>query len=131
MLRDHSLYGSWGSRSGRYGGSGSSTGIALALFLVLIVVLGGLACNSYYQDSAVTFKLNDKERVAVEGGGEYRLYTEGETFVLKDSIIKGRLDTADEYGRMREGTTYQCKAFGWRIPLFSKFRNVHDCVAVS
>ncbi len=97
------------------------------LALICCLAIGACAGN-YYKDHTVQVTVTGKESVSVEGGGhEYRIYGSNETFVMEDSIAKGRFRTADDYGKLRQGQTYNCKAFGWRVPLFSGFRNLHDC----
>lgn len=108
-----------------------SGGYALATAVVVILlVLGVGACASaYYGDDPVRITVNDKESVAKGNneGHEYRVYTNKGTFVMKDSIIKGRFATGDDYGKLQKGKTYDCKAFGFRVPLFSSFKNLHGC----
>jgi hypothetical protein len=98
-----------------------------AIAATLALALGGVGCSSYLNDSQVTIKVMDKESVAVEGGHEYRVYTDTETYVMKDSIFKGRFRTSNDYAHLVTGQTYTCTAFGWRVPLFSMFENLRDC----
>lgn len=102
--------------------------VIAAVVTVLLAVGIGACATSYYADSKVTFNLRDKNIVPTgKDGHDYRLGTDGETFVIEDSIIKGQLNTGDIYFRLHVGRKYTCDAYGWRIPLFSSFRAVHNC----
>lgn len=105
----------------------ASMGVGAILVLAALV---GVAFGAFYLSSQETVEVTvaDKERVCSstsEGSScEYRVYAEGETFVNKDSIIFRKFDSADVQGQLREGETYQVDVAGWRIPLFSTFRNI-------
>lgn len=100
--------------------------IAIIVALLLVVGIGSCAV-SYYGDDQVRVTIKQKESVNTQDGHEYRVYTDQGTFIMGDSLIKGRLDTADEYGALEEGKTYNCEAYGFRVPLFSSFKNLHSC----
>lgn len=100
-------------------------GIA-ALILVLVIVVG----TSYYHDSTVRVAVTGKESVNTSDGHEYRIYANDEVYVMEDSIIKGRFRTANDYARLQPHHTYECKAWGWRVPLLSMFKNLRDCKEV-
>lgn len=102
---------------------------ALALILVLGVVFA--SCSSYYKDSQVKITVTGKESVNTGDGHEYRVYTKDETYVMKDSLLKGRFRTSNDYGALQSGHTYICTKFGWRVPLFSMFQNLRDCKPVA
>lgn len=106
--------------------------LIIAILIASALVVGIGACGvSYYSDENVRITIKDKESVNTQSGHEYRVYTDQGTFVMKDTLVKGRFDTADDYAALDEGQAYDCKAFGFRVPLFSSFKNLHECVAVS
>lgn len=82
---------------------------------------------SYYKDTPVTIVVKDKESISKGGGHEYRIYTDREVYAMKDSIVKGRFRTANDYAALDSGKTYRCQSFGWRVPVFSTFENLHSC----
>lgn len=97
--------------------------------LLCALLLGG--CVAYNQDSTVTLKVTGKESVNTQDGHEYRIYAEDEVYVMKDNLVKGRFRTANDYARIKEGKTYSCTSNGWRIPVFSTFKNLRDCQEVT
>lgn len=108
-------------------------GFALALVLVAILLVGGCgACaTSYYKEDSVRVHVTGKESVATQDGHEYRIYTDGETYIMADSILKGRTATGTDYSRIKVGKTYDCKKQGFRIPLLSEFENLLWCKEVT
>lgn len=60
-------------------------------------------------------------------GNQYRVYTENcGTLSVEDELLKFRFDSADVYGEINEGETYNFKTVGWRIPLVSMFPNIME-----
>lgn len=102
------------------------------LAVVLVVLFVGALATGYFNKEPVTFTLKEKESVPVNNGNggtknEYRLYTDNGTYVIKDSLVFLRFDSADEYGKLDEGKRYTCQSYGFRLPFFSKFKNLLDC----
>lgn len=96
--------------------------------VVLIGVLGILLLASYAKTSEETFRITGKESVSTDDNGhEYRVYTTAGTFKVTDSIVHPRFNSADVYGRLEAGQTYTCEVYGYRIPLFSSFKNILHC----
>lgn len=112
-----------------------TTKIGIILILVVAAIGIGACSISYYSDENVTITVKDKESVTVNNGegskNQYRIYTDKGTFVIEDTLIKGRFDSSDEYAALDAGKTYECEAFGFRIPFFSSFKNLHNCVEAS
>lgn len=91
---------------------------------VLILLCG---CPAIYQNATqdqVTFSVNEKERVNTANSGKYLVFTDGETFECTDAWFVGKFDSSDMYGRIESGKTYNATVYGWRIPLFSMYRNI-------
>lgn len=126
FFRDNSYYTSRSRYGGGYRSSNTPVIIALLVFAV-IAVCGIFGCSSYLKDSPVTITVTGKESVSTDSGHEYRVYTNDETYVMKDSIFKGRFRTSNDYAKLQRGHTYTCTKFGWRVPLLSWFENIRDC----
>lgn len=118
-------YGGYNNRSA--GASGAWIVGILAFVAVVVVALLILLISSYSKTSPVTFKITSKEAVPTDSGHEYRVYTNQGTFKVGDSIVHPRFNSADVYGRLKPGHSYTCKSWGWRIPVFSSFKNLTDC----
>jgi len=35
-----------------------------------------------------------------------------------------RWDSSDLYGKIKVGETYEAKVYGWRMPIFSSYKNI-------
>jgi hypothetical protein len=99
--------------------------------LVAIAVLFGAIIGGYaYYNSQeiIEATVRDKERVCSSSGEgtscAYRVYTDTEVFVNKDSLLFRKWNSADVQGQLEAGRSYELTVVGWRIPFFSAFRNI-------
>lgn len=103
------------------------------LLVVLAIVFAtgiiGLGAISYFQESDIKLTVKDKERVVDRDGkgSRYLVWSEDETFENVDSLIKGKFNSSDLYGKLQEGKTYNCRVYGWRNSLLSMYRNIIEC----
>lgn len=92
----------------------------LVLALVGFGVYGGLRTTEH---SAC--EVTDKDRTSnSEGKSSMRVYTTCGTFEVADSVFVGRWDSADVYGDIEIGQTYDFTVRGFRIPIASTFPNI-------
>lgn len=71
--------------------------------------------------------VTEKEPVMVEGNNQYRVYTEEcGTFVIKDTIVGLRFNSADAYGALSLGEAYNFRTQGFRLGITSSFPNILD-----
>lgn len=99
-----------------------------AVVIAVAAALIGLSIASYADRRTVTATVTDKERVCetTDSGSEckYLIFTDEGTFRVEDSLLIGRFDSSDVYGRFREDRTYRFEVYGWRIPFASSYPNV-------
>lgn len=55
---------------------------------------------------------------------DYRVYTSCGVFTVGDNLFFGRFNSADTYGSLHEGSTYDLDVIGWRNGFFSMFPNI-------
>ena len=102
----------------------------LCFIVVFAIYFGFQACHTSVQqgnthEEVVT--ICSKESVQVGSGDsrshQYRVYTSGEVYVVKDYYGSNgtRFDSADVYGRIEVGKVYKIESFGYRIPAASSF----------
>ena len=102
--------------------------IAIAGGIVVLSFVGSIifaiAGASRIEEKSCT--VVSKESVANQDTGhEYRVYTEQcGTLTVEDTLIKMRFNSADTYGMLKEGETYNMTLMGIRMPVFSKFQNI-------
>jgi hypothetical protein len=96
--------------------------------VLLVIVCVGVACLAVVMPNVnpetTTITVVDKDVITKNGNSKYLIYTGQETFEIADNIFWGRVNSSDWYGHMQVGETYSVTAIGWRIPLFSTYRNI-------
>lgn len=110
-------------------------GIIALFFLVFVISSVGYVILLKNSEREVTFTVLGKDSVTVSSGSgdslsvdnEYRVYTTEGTFKVTDTLIYGRFNSADTYGKLQNDHTYTCKVAGWRFGLFSWFPNLIKC----
>lgn len=97
------------------------------VFVIGFIMLGALIFSiiAVNHTETKTCTITSKESVARDSEHEYRVYTEQcGTLSVKDSWLKMRFNSADVYGSIQEGKTYEVTTMGFRIPLISSFPNI-------
>ena len=97
-------------------------GLAGVTTLVVVLVMAATRVTVDYVTATVT----SKESVARGKGHKYLIFTEGETFENTDSLAFWKFNSSDIYGRIKAGKRYRFKVRGWRVPMFSWYRNILD-----
>jgi len=101
--------------------------ITCVVVAVVGVAIGIPTFTSYSTTRSDIVTICNKEAVATKSGHEYRVYTSNGTFVVKDHIVNGsRFNSADVYGKLASGKTYNLTYYGWRNGFFSAFENIID-----
>lgn len=102
-------------------------GAFVALFVVGLIVLIPVSTNAWvnakhsYQHCVV----ENKESVNKDKTHEYRVYTENcGVFSVSDEAWLGLWNSADTYGKIKIGQTYNFETVGWRNGFFSQFENI-------
>ena len=115
----------------------NTKGLILFIVLALIAVFGLHACaTSVAQGNQHTEIVTVCDKGSVQTGSgdsrshEYRIYTSGATYVVKDYYGSDgvRFNSADIYGRIQVGETYIFKSYGYRIPWMSSFWNITEVI---
>lgn len=105
--------------------------VAVVLLLILVVVMIVIAVN--FNDTNYDVTVTRVERIVDYSFGEddskYLIYCEkedGEVIVFEntDNILRGKWDSSDIYGRIKEGKSYTFTVVGFRIPFLSTYQNI-------
>ena len=110
----------------------STKGLILFIIVTIIAVFGLHACATSVAQGNThteTVVICGKESVQRgEHGHEYRVYTSGQTYTVKDffGAEGSRFSSADLYGKIQVGETYIIKSYGYRIPWASTFWNITE-----
>ena len=94
----------------------------------IVCFCGGLLVTSFiggFDDHTATITIVEKERV----NEEYMIWgynEEGESVVYcnSDAPLRGKFNSADFYGDLEEGKTYNVTLIGYRVPFLSWYENI-------
>lgn len=127
------------TRSGKKKMSNKSLGCLTAIALVIIAVITVPVLN-FSNDHKYTVTITDKERVTTQSAkdsidSKYLIYGEdknGKTYVFEDTdtLFRGKFNSSDVYGALKEGETYELTVIGFRIHILNWYENIIDFKAV-
>ena len=110
--------------------------VMIAVFLGLSI---GYEAIFSFNDTEYTITVTDKERI-YEGSGDtssskYLVFGEDENgnalvFENTDCFIRGKWNSSNIQGQLKEGNTYKVTVVGYRVPFFSMYQNIIDVAEV-
>ena len=102
---------------------------------VIIAVIAVPVIN-FSNDHTYTVTITDKERVTTQVAegqtdSKYLIYGEdenGKTYVFEDTdtLFRGKFNSSDVYGALKEGETYELTVIGFRIHILNWYENIID-----
>lgn len=117
----------------------SLLGYLTAIVLVVIAVIAVPVIN-FSNDHTYTVTITDKERVTTQFtkdniDSKYLIYGEdenGKTYVFEDTdtLFRGKFNSSDVFGALKEGETYELTVIGFRIHILNWYENIIDFKAV-
>lgn len=95
------------------------------IFVVLLIGLVIYGVNYAFTSGEEIITVKTKWTKIVDGTEKYRITsTNGQTFVVKDSLVNKQFESASLYANIDEGETYKLKTQGFRFGFFSDFKNI-------
>lgn len=96
--------------------------------LITLILLAAIVLGIAYLTSGVTFE-GTVEKTVVDKGDTFFVIKststgESEIFENEDYVFAGKFNSNDFLMNIDVGKTYDFKVIGWRIPLFSQYRNI-------
>lgn len=96
--------------------------VIIAITIAIILLIIPIAERA--SETTVTFTVEDKAIKRYSDDDKYLVYTDNGTYEITDSLAYWRWDSSDLYGKIKVGKTYEAKVYGWRIPIFSSYKNI-------
>lgn len=103
-------------------------------FVALFVLIFGVSFyGTFFTDERVNVVIDGKERITVSNGdrteSKYLIFTDKEVFENTDTLLRGKFNSSDFYGKIKVGQTCNFLVSGWRVPFLSMYRNIleYDC----
>ena len=106
--------------------------VAIMIAVILVLSIGYEAIFSF-NDTEYTITVTDKERI-YEGSGDtssskYLVFGDGDNgnslvFENTDCFIRGKWNSSNIQGQLKEGNTYKVTVVGYRVSFFSMYQNI-------
>ena len=106
--------------------------VAIMIVVTLVLSIGYEAIFSF-NDSEYTITVTDKERI-YKGSGDtssskYLVFGDddnGNSLVFEntDCFIRGKWNSSNIQGQLKEGNTYKVTVVGYRVSFFSMYQNI-------
>jgi hypothetical protein len=100
--------------------------IVCAIAMTTIPFIMSQTNHHYYIANVI-----EKDRVTNPNstGAKYLIWVQtrdGQEIVLQnsDSLLNGKFNSSDIYGKIEVGSTYTFDVVGWRIPILSSYENI-------
>ena len=102
------------------------------MIVVILVLSIGYEAIFSFNDTEYTITVTDKERI-YKGSGDtsskYLVFGDDENgnslvFENTDCFIRGKWNSSNIQGQLKEGNTYKITAVGYRVPFFSMYQNI-------
>lgn len=103
--------------------------VMIVAVLIIVALWIGIGA-SFHNEYGKRFTVTGKEAVKSEKSGKYLVFTDVTTYEVEDSILNGRWDSSDVYGKLTIGKTYEAQLQGRRIPFLSMYQNIINPVEV-
>ena len=106
--------------------------VAIMITVIYVLSIGYEAIFSF-NDTEYTITVTDKERI-YEGSGDtssskYLVFGDdanGDSLVFEntDCFIRGKWNSSNIQGQLKEGNTYKVTVVGYRVSFFSMYQNI-------
>lgn len=106
--------------------------VAIMIAVILVLSIGYESIFSF-NDTEYTITVTDKERI-YEGSGDtssskYLVFGDddnGNSLVFEntDCFIRGKWNSSNIQGQLKEGNTYKVTVVGYRVSFFSMYQNI-------
>lgn len=105
----------------------------IGLFILVITIL--IADNAIFNfnDTDYTVTITDKDRIYSNNGknasSKYLVFSDDENgnslvFENTDCFIRGKWNSSNIQGELKEGHIYKITVIGYRVPIFSMYQNI-------
>ena len=104
----------------------------VVMVLILLLTIGSQMIFNF-NDTEYVITITDKERIYESSedssSSKYLVFGDDENgnslvFENTDCFIRGKWNSSNIQGQLKEGNTYKVTAIGYRISFFSKYQNI-------
>lgn len=104
--------------------------IMIVAFICIIPLVG---CVGYMNEQKIECEIKDKWIKRPSGSDDeiYLVNCGGTTYKISDLLWKGKFNSADIYGNLEVGKTYEITTTGYRWGYFSEYQNINSYKEIS
>ena len=111
----------------------TKTFFVVIMIAVILVLSIGYEIIFSFNDTEYTITVTDKERIYKgsrdTSSSKYLVFGDddnGNSLVFEntDCFIRGKWNSSNIQGQLKEGNTYKITAVGYRVPFFSMYQNI-------
>lgn len=106
--------------------------------IIMIIMLAIMpfcltGCVEYMNEQTVECEIKDKwiKRPSGSDNEIYLVNCGGTTYKISDLLWKGKFNSADIYGNLEVGKTYEITTTGYRWGYFSEYQNINSYKEIS
>lgn len=100
--------------------------------IILVIVIAAVVFASItmsFNDTEYVVTVTEKERIVSDDSSRYLIFAEdvqGNVIVFEntDSLLRGKFDSSNMQGEIKEGETYVFTVIGYRVPFLSMYQNI-------
>lgn len=103
--------------------------VELIIISVIFALVLSVSIVTNVNDTEYVVTVTDKERVVKDNTSKYLVFAEdeqGNVFVFEntDTILRGKFDSSNIQGQLKEGNKYTITVVGYRVPFLSMYQNI-------
>ena len=102
--------------------------ILIIIMIFIICIFGSTGCVGYMNEQTTECEIKDKwiKRPSGSDNEIYLVNCGGTTYKISDLLWKGKFNSADIYGNLEIGKTYEITTTGYRWGYFSEYQNINS-----
>lgn len=109
----------------------NTTRAIAALTIAAVAVIGLAGCGIRYDEDTSACTVTDKYVTIDNKSSKKRISTSCGVFNVEDELSQLQFNSADLYGQLEIGKTYELEAYGYRNGFLSQFPNVAAATEVA
>jgi hypothetical protein len=107
----------------------SKTVVEFVIVAVIFALVLSFSVVASFNDTEYVVTVTDKERVVKDNVSKYIIFTEDEqgnvlVFENTDDLWRGKFDSSNMQGQLKEGNKYTVTVVGYRVPFLSMYQNI-------
>ena len=103
--------------------------IEIIILVIVIATIVFASITMSFNDTEYVVTVTEKERIVSDDSSRYLIFAEdvqGNVIVFEntDSLLRGKFDSSNMQGEIKEGETYVFTVIGYRVPFLSMYQNI-------